>query len=155
MQRETNLLSRYAAVLLDNVFTVLQRQVLAGASPDLPWATLLLCQAVFSLPLLLLFCLLVQPGATAQSVAALAAAEPFAPLVWWFGLSAVLGVALSLCVMHAVSRVSPLSLSVAGAAKNNVLAVLSLASAPPSSMQNVAGIALSIIANAWYVWSKA
>jgi hypothetical protein len=138
------------------VFTVMQRQMLAGANAaDLPWATLLLCQAVFSLPLLLLFCLFVQPAATADSVAVLAAAEPWSSLVLWFGLSSVLGVALSLCVMHAVSRVTPLSLSVAGAGKNNVLALVSLAMSPLPSAQNLAGIALSIGTNALYVWSKA
>ena len=143
----------YAAVLLDNVFTVLQRQALAG-SPELPWATLLLCQALFSLPLLLLFCALAQSAETVAALDALAAAGPGSPLAVGFALSAALGVVLSLCVMRAIARVSPLSLSVAGAAKNNVLALASLASGPPTNLRNVAGILLSAAANALYVWTK-
>lgn len=143
----------YAAVLLDNIFTVLQRQVLSSA-PDLPWATLLLCQALFALPLLLVFCAAVQWTATADSVAVLLAAPLASPVVAWFAASAVLGVALSLSVMWAVSRVTPLSLSVAGAAKNNVLTMAAMLWSGLPNAQNVAGITVSIAANVAYVWSK-
>lgn len=143
----------YAAILLDNLFTVLQRQVLSK-SPDLPWASLLLCQTLVALPVSVFFAAAAQPAASAAGLRVLQAAGA-GVTAGWFAASAALGPVLQLAVQISVGRVSPLTLSVAGATKNNVLslAALALATHLPAAA-NVAGIALSIGGNVLYIYSK-
>ncbi len=145
----------YAAVLLDNVMTVAQRQLIAKNPSELSWPALLLCQTFVALPISIAFALLVQPDSTRKAVAQLLNDEWHSQSTLCFAIAASLGVVLHLAVLASVSRVTPLSLAVAGATKNNLLAIAAILLAPklPETL-NLVGMMMSMAGNVLYIYSK-